>query len=529
MPRLPLGSVFLAAAAALGGAGILSPGAAAALPVAFAAPAPVRDGVVVLPVLASGALTAEAMAVDRAAGGAITRAIAAADFKGTGGASLSLYATGPFSRVVLVGIGSGPLGRTGLEDFGGRAAHAVASSGGTRVRVVVPPAADGVANPAALVALGARLGTFRFARLGAGAPGAAQTAPAAEPTLELQTATAAADTAAWAGWSALAEGVTLARTLISTPSNIKSPQWFVETTRAAFAGLPVDITVIDEVEAARLGMGGLVGVGQGSVRPPRLMAVSWRGAGDAAPIAFVGKGITFDTGGISLKDAEGMWRMRYDMSGAAASVGAVLAAARRGARANVVAVVALAENMPDGNAIRPGDVLTALDGQTMEILNTDAEGRVVLADANVYAVRTFRPSLLVNIATLTGSARGALGDDYGALFARSDATAARVAAAGDAAGEATWRLPIHASTYEDLRSDVATWRNVVEGGAPGASIGAAFLEVFVPDSVEWAHIDIAGVAWRTGRAPTVPPGAVGWGVRLFDELVRRSEGAGTAR
>jgi leucyl aminopeptidase len=253
------------------------------------------------------------------------------------------------------------------------------------------------------------------------------------------------------------------------------------------------------------------------------MAVSYRGAGDAAPLAFVGKGITFDTGGISLKDAEGMWRMRYDMSGAAASVGAVLAAARRGARANVVAVVALAENMPDGNAIRPGDVLTAMDGQTMEILNTDAEGRVVLADANVYSARTFRPSLLVNIATLTGSARGALGDDYAALFARTEATAARIADAGAAVGEAAWRLPIHDSVYEDIKSDVATVKNVVEGGAPGASIGAAFLEVFVPDATDWAHLDIAGVAWRTGRTPTVPAGAVGYGVRLFDELVRRAE------
>jgi leucyl aminopeptidase len=508
---------FGAAFVALGLAAGL-PLAAAAQPVSFAVAQLPRTGAIAVPVATRGVLAGEALGADQAAGGAIGRAIAAADFTGNVGSTLTLYGVGPYARVVLIGTGDQPLTRTGLEDFGGRAAIAVAAGRAEPLAVAVPAAAAGVTNPAALVALGARLGSYSFPKVGT------QPQTGDERSLVLHTAGADAARQSWSReWQAVAEGVALARDLISTPSNIKSPQWFVDRTRAAFEGLPVEITVIDEQQAARLGMGGLVGVGQGSTRPPRLMAVSYRGGGTAAPIAFVGKGITFDSGGISLKDPEGMWRMRYDMSGAAASMGAVLAAARRGARANVVAVAALAENMPDGNAIRPGDVLTALDGHTMEILNTDAEGRVVLADANVYAARTFSPALLVNIATLTGAARGALGDDYAALFSRTDAAAARVAGAGEAVGEATWRLPIHASVYDDLRSDVATVKNVVEGGAPGASIGAAFLEVFVPDTTEWVHLDIAGMAWRTARTPTVPAGAVGYGVRLFDELVRRSE------
>jgi leucyl aminopeptidase len=504
--------------AGLVAAGLGMVSSAKAMPVTFTGAAAPASGAIAIPVESNGTLTGAADAADRSAAGAIRRAIAAADFKGNAGTSLTLYGIGPYSRVILIGVGDGADTRTELEELGGRIAIA-AEAGRAETIAVLAPGLTAIPDSGALVALGARLGSYAWGRVGA----PAQPDPARRLSIHVPNAQVA--DRAWTGtWQPVADGVKLARDLISTPSNIKTPQWFVEQVQAAFTGAPnVTITVIDEQEAARLGMGGLVGVGQGSSRPPRMLAVHYRGAGTSAPIAFVGKGITFDSGGISLKDAEGMWRMRYDMSGAAASVGAVLAAARRGARANVVAVVALAENMPDGNAIRPGDVLTAMDGQTMEILNTDAEGRVVLADANVYAHRTYAPSLIVNIATLTGAARGALGDDYAALFSRSDATASRVAAAGEQVGEFTWRLPLHPSTFDDLKSDVATMRNVVEGGAPGASIGAAFLANFIPAGQDWAHLDIAPVAWRNSRTPNGPTGAVGYGVKLFDELVRREE------
>jgi leucyl aminopeptidase len=490
-----------------------------ALPVSFVSAAPPTSGAVALPVGADGALSGAAAQVDRTTNGAISRAITAASFKGTAGATLNLYSVGPFSRITLVGVGEAAGTRTGLEDFGGQVARAALEGQASGWAVVVPEV-PGVADPGALVALGARLSAYAF-------PAVGKTAPThADRPLRLHVSNANATNAAWtARWQPVAEGVKLARDLISTPSNIKSPQWYVDTVRKAFEGVPnVTITVIDDKEAARLGMGALLGVGQGSTRPPRLLAIQYRGGpANAAPISFVGKGITFDTGGISIKPGEGMWRMRYDMAGSAASMGAVLAAAKRGAKANVVGVAALAENMPDGNAIRPGDVLTTMSGKTMEILNTDAEGRMVLADANWWTQETFKPSLMINIATLTGAARAALGDDYAALFYNNEAAARRVEDAGALVGEGTWRMPIHPSTRTDIKSDVADVKNVVEGGAPGASIGAAFIQEWVKPETPWVHLDIAGVAWATSRKPTVPPGAVGFGVKLFDEVVAQSE------
>jgi leucyl aminopeptidase len=490
-----------------------------ALPVTFVSTAPPTSGAIVLPVGKDGTLSGPAAQVDTATIGAIRTAIRAANFKGDSGATLNLYSIGQYSRITLIGVGESANSRVGLEEFGGRAAQAALAGAATPWSVVVPDA-PAFSDAGALVALGARLGSYEFPNIG-------KTAPThADRPLRIHVSNATATTTAWTSrWESVGEGVKLARDLISTPSNIKSPQWYVEHVTKAFAGIPnISITVIDEREAARLGMGALLGVGQGSSQPPRLLAVSYRGdISGTAPIGFVGKGITFDTGGISIKPGEGMWRMRYDMAGSAASMGAVLAAARRGARANVVGVAALAENMPDGNAIRPGDVLTTMSGKTMEILNTDAEGRMVLADANWWTQETFKPRLMVNIATLTGAARGALGDDYAALFHNNEAAAKSIEEAGTRVGEATWRLPIHPSTRRDIRSDVADVKNTVEGGAPGASIGAAFIQEWVKPDTPWVHLDIAGVAWATSRTATVPPGAVGFGVKLFDDVVSQNE------
>lgn len=493
---------------------------ALALPISFVTSAPPSSGAIALPVGKDGALGEVAKQVDRTTNGAISRAITSASFKGTSGDILNLYSVGPYSRVTLIGIGESANSRLSLEDFGGRVARAAVEGQATTWAVVVPDA-PAFADAGALVALGARLGSYEFPQIG-------KTARThADRPLRLHVANASAATAAWTGrWQPVGDGVKLARDLISTPSNIKSPQWYTDYIRTTFEGIPnVSITVIDDKEAARLGMGALLGVGQGSTQPARLLAIQYRGGPkDSAPISFVGKGITFDTGGISIKPGEGMWRMRYDMAGSAASMGALLAAAKRGAKVNVVGVAALAENMPDGNAIRPGDVLTTMSGKTMEIQNTDAEGRMVLADANWWTQETFKPSLMINIATLTGAARAALGDDYAALFHNNETAAKRVEDAGAKVGELTWRLPIHSSTRADIKSDVADVKNVVEGGAPGASIGAAFIEEWVKPDTAWVHLDIAGVAWATSRKPTIPPGAVGFGVKLFDEIIAQSEG-----
>jgi leucyl aminopeptidase len=494
-------------------AAIMAPGALATTIEFAAGPAP-KDGAIAVIVGKEG-LAGVGLDADKAAGGALAKALAAADFKGETGKAVTLYGIGPYSRIVAVGVGDGPQTDADLVTLGGRVAQAVKTGKVT----VLTPDVPAVSNDAAQMALGAELGAYDFGKWG-------KAKKDSGPTLTFLTADAAGAKTAWdRDARAVADGVVLARDLISTPSNIKDPQFFVDRVREAFKGVPnVSIEVLGVPEMQKLGMGMMLGVGQGSARPPRLLVVRYRGAGNAAPVAFVGKGITFDSGGISIKPGEGMWRMRYDMSGAAASVGAVLASAKRGAKANVIGVAALAENMPDGGAIRPGDVLTSMSGKTVEVLNTDAEGRLVLGDAIWFVQERDKPAKLVTIATLTGAVRTALGDDYAGLFANNEAFAGAMQAAATRADEAVWRLPIHPSTYEDIKSDVADVKNVVEGGGTaGASIGAAFIGEWVKPGQAWAHLDIASVAWRNTSTPTTPKGAAGFGVRLFDQFVRDVE------
>ena len=460
-------------------------------------------------------LAGAALEADKAAGGALAKALGAAEFKGEAGKSVTLFGIGPYARVIALGVGEGPKSQADLANLGGRIAQAAKTGA---VSVLAPDVAD-VRDDATHLALGAELGAYDFGKWGKAKNDSGL-------ALTFVSADAAGAKAAWdKDARAVVDGVVLARDLISTPSNIKDPQFFVDRVREAFKGVAnVSIEVLGAPEMQKLGMGMLLGVGQGSSKPPRLLVVRYRGAGEASPVAFVGKGITFDSGGISIKPGDGMWRMRYDMSGAAASVGAVLTAAKRGAKANVIGVAALAENMPDGGAIRPGDVLTSMSGKTVEVLNTDAEGRLVLGDALWYVQERDKPAKVVTIATLTGAVRTALGDDYAGLFANDEALAGQVQKAATQADEAVWRLPIHPTTYDDIKSDVADVKNVVEGGGTaGASIGAAFIGEWVKPGQAWAHLDIASMAWRNTAAPTTPKGAAGFGVRLFDQLVRDVE------
>jgi leucyl aminopeptidase len=301
------------------------------------------------------------------------------------------------------------------------------------------------------------------------------------------------------------------------------PQSFVERIREHARGLDnVRIRVLDERDLERLGMGAHLGVGAGSSRPPRLLIIEYFGGGDTPTVALAGKGITFDSGGMSLKKTSGMARMKADLAGAAAVSATVLAAAKRRARINVVALAALAENMLSRSAIRPGDVLTSMSGKTIEINSTDSEGRLVLADAVYYAQVEYEPDVLIDIATLTGSVGRAVGPDYAGLFSRHDDIAARLLAASETAGEPLWRLPLDDLYFEKIRSTIA---DVINGGsgAAGASIGAAFIGTFVDDRQRWAHLDIAGVDYFDESKPTVPMGYSGWGVRVLDEYLRGSE------
>jgi leucyl aminopeptidase len=330
---------------------------------------------------------------------------------------------------------------------------------------------------------------------------------------------------AWDGHSAVADGVTLARDLVMEPANVLTPPQFAARLKG-LSKLGVKVTVLGEKEMAKLGMNALLGVGLGSQYESQLVVMEWKGGGDEAPLALVGKGVCFDTGGISIKPAGGMEEMKGDMGGAAAVSGAMMALAKRNAKANVIGVVGLVENMPDGKAQRPGDIVTSMSGQTIEVLNTDAEGRLVLCDAMTWVQETHGPKAMIDLATLTGAIIISLGSEYAGLFSNSDGLSAQIERAGKATGEPVWRLPLAPAYDKLLNSPVADMKNVQRSG-PGAGAGsitaAQFLQRFVKDGVDWAHIDIAGTAWKTGNEdPRDPVWGTGYGVRLLDRLVADS-------
>ncbi len=324
----------------------------------------------------------------------------------------------------------------------------------------------------------------------------------------------------WAIEAALAEGVEFTRELVTEPANIIYPESFVARVQARLAGTGVAIRVLDEAAMAALGMGALLGVAQGSVRKPQLLVMEWNGgpAGEK-PTAFVGKGVTFDTGGISIKPAGGMEDMKWDMGGAGAVAGTMLALALRGAKANVVGICGLVENMPDGNAQRPGDVVTTMSGQTVEVINTDAEGRLVLCDAITWTQKEFSPTAVIDLATLTGAIIVSLGHEHGGIFSNDDDLAGKLIAAGNTSGDKLWRMPIGPAYDKLIDSPIADMKNV--GPREGGSITAAqFILRYVDKGTPWAHLDIAGMVWANKPGQTWDKGATGYGVRVLDQFVR---------
>jgi len=349
--------------------------------------------------------------------------------------------------------------------------------------------------------------------------------PVPLPEVSVMVADPAAATEAAAAHRARAEGVCWTRDLVNEPANILTTDDFTERLRA-LADLGLRIEVLEEEDLRALGMGALLGVGQGSDAPSRVVVMEWRGPGapEGPPLALVGKGVVFDTGGVSIKPAGGMEEMTMDMGGAGVVAGVMRTLARRGAAAHVVGLVGLVENMVSGSAQRPGDVARSLKGDTIEVINTDAEGRLVLADVMWYAQERFRPVAMIDLATLTGAVIVALGHGHAGLFSNDDALCDAVARAALAEGEDTWRLPLGADFDKALKSRIADMKNV-GGRQGGASIAAQFLQRFVKPGVPWVHIDIAGVALRNEDTPFAPKGATGWGVLALDRLVRdRFEG-----
>ncbi len=328
--------------------------------------------------------------------------------------------------------------------------------------------------------------------------------------------------AAWQVEEALAEGVELTRELVAEPANVIYPESFVERVTRRFEGTGVEIAVLDEDEMRSLGMGALLGVSQGSARPARLLALKWFGGAKASkPTVFVGKGVTFDTGGISLKPPPGMEDMKWDMGGAGAVAGAMLSIVRRKAKANVIGVCGLVENMPDGNAQRPGDIVTTMSGQTVEVLNTDAEGRLVLCDAITWVQKEFAPAAIIDLATLTGAMIISLGHEHGGVFSNTDRLAENLLAAGKASGDKLWRFPLAPEYDKLLDSPIADIKNVGPRYA-GSITAAQFIQRFVENGTPWAHCDIAGMVWADKAGATWDKGATGFGVRLIDRYVRDS-------
>ena len=449
--------------------------------------------------------------------GALEEGANASRFKGKAGQVFEGFATrdGQTVRVALAGAGdSDAKGRKANLEKAGSALAAKYLRSGVKAMALDLGGAGLSAEEAAAVLIGLRLRSWRHDIY------RTTLAEEKKATLASVTVTAAPEgtEAAWEIQSAIAEGSEFTRMLVAEPANKVYPISFVEKCEEAFAGTGAELTVLDEDQMAKLGMGALLGVGQGSRQPSRLLAIRWNGGGDEEPTVFVGKGVTFDTGGISLKPPGGMEDMKWDMGGAGAVAGGMLALVKRKAKANVVGVVGLVENMPDGNAQRPGDVVTSMSGQTIEVINTDAEGRLVLCDALHWAQEQYAPKRIIDFATLTGAIIISLGHEHGGLFANDDDLADDILQAGKDSGDAMWRMPVGPAYDKLIDSPIADIKNV--GPRGGGSITAAqFLQRFVKKGTAWAHCDIAGMVWADKPGATHDKGATGFGARLIDRFV----------
>ena len=457
--------------------------------------------------------------LDAATSGALSRAMTTSRFNGGSNSTLLVAAPSGVDAATIVLTGAGDPAKfddLALEAAAGAAYHAVKLSGATTLTI---DAHHMSAEQAARAAFAARLASYRFLKY------RTTLKPEKTPsiaTIKVVAADPKAAEAAYVALSAVADAIEFSRDLVSEPANILYPEEFAKRVKALEA-LGLEVEVLGEKQLEKLGFRTLLAVGQGSVRDSYVAVMKWNGGTKGEqPIAFVGKGVTFDTGGISIKPADGMEDMKWDMGGAAAVAGLMHALAGRKAKVNAIGVIGLVENMPDGNAQRPGDVVMSLSGQSVEILNTDAEGRLVLADCLWYTQETFKPKFMIDLATLTGAMIVALGLEYAGVFSNDDGVANAILAAAPKVGENVWRMPIPAFYERHIDTPIADVKNTGNGRAGGSITAALFLQRFT-NGTPWAHIDIAPVAWvKDSRHPTVPDGAVGWGVRTLDRMVQDS-------
>ncbi|HUN50556.1 MAG TPA: leucyl aminopeptidase [Candidatus Sulfotelmatobacter sp.] len=489
--------------------------------IAFVDPGLPKAGALVVGVLADKVLLPTAKLVDDKTGGALGRAIAAGRFAGKAGQVLEIVAPAGLglSRVILYGLGKpAKIDSLRFEAMGGEMARRLQASGETVLCIACDSIRGdklGSAAAAAHVAYGARLGSYRFDKYHTKTPDDRKPSLAA---VNVAVADVREAKRAFEPLDRIADGICFTRDLVTEPANVIYPESLAKECKK-LEKLGVKVEVLGEAAMQKLGMGALLGVGQGSERESQLVVMEWRGAKKGAqPVAFIGKGVCFDTGGISIKPAGGMEDMKWDMGGAGTVIGLMQALAGRKARVNAVGVVGLVENMPSGTAQRPGDVVKTMSGQTVEVLNTDAEGRLVLADAVWYTQHRFKPQFMVDLATLTGAIIVALGHEHAGLFASDDKLADRLLAAGRAEGEALWRMPLGEAYDKMIDSPIADMQNISNGRDGGSITAAQFIQRFT-NKVPWAHLDIAGTAWSKKDRPTVPKGATAFGVRLLNRLV----------
>lgn len=465
------------------------------------------NGVVALLINERGTLSAMGRAINKLTGNALKRVIASEAFEKADASQVFTLAYPAKMAAEKVVIVKADLKKDGLNARDAGAAIAAQCSNGQTLHLMI-----GDQEVGAEVVLGAMLRSYAYT---------AQKSQADDPALvEVIAHVEEPDefAEAEAKINARVQGVHFTRDLTNAPANVLTTSQFADEL-TALSELGLTVRVMEEVEMTELGMGALLGVGQGSESPSKIVVMEWNGGGEESPVAFVGKGVVFDTGGISLKPAAGMEDMTMDMGGAGVVSGVMKTLAMRQAKANVVGLVGLVENMPDGRAQRPGDVVTSMKGDTIEVINTDAEGRLVLCDVMWYAQETFKPKAMIDLATLTGAIIIGLGHENAGVFSNSDALSDALLKAAGNEGEGAWRMPLAPAYDKLLKSRVADMKNI-GGRAAGSITAAQFLQRFVKEDTPWCHIDIAGVASIEKGTKLSPAGATGWGVLTLDRLIK---------
>ncbi len=496
--------------------------------VLFSGPVDVSSGTVVIFAFDQCKLGVRGKNVDRKIGGAVSSAMKSSKFQGKLGQCISILAPAniKLDRIVVFGLGKERnLDRNGLELLGSKVFQQLDTD---QIKTAVLYIEDinnkevNIDDSGPQIAFGAKLSSYRFEKYKNLRKSETQTRPKSI-TIQLKKANKAREK--FKILDKIVDGVFLTRDLVSEPANILYPESLANRCKS-LTKLGIKVEILSKAQMQKKGMGALLGVAQGSIREPRMVIMEWNGAKNTSkkkqvhPIAFVGKGVTFDTGGISLKPAGGMEDMKWDMGGAGVVIGLMSALAGRKAKINAVGVIGLVENMPGGNAQRPGDVVSSMSGKTIEVLNTDAEGRLVLADALHYTNERFEPKFMINLATLTGAIIIALGNEHAGMFSNNDQLSARLAECGNEIGEKVWRMPLSKAYDKMIDCDIADMKNISGGRGAGSITAAQFLQRFVGNT-PWAHLDIAGVTWSSKSRPTVPKGGTAFGVRLLERLVKK--------